>query len=202
MRREPAGPIPALVALAVSATLVGCTSRPVAGPPPPPIERPAPAKTEPLPGACVDPVADARARMGKDADAEGVQVERAVDLDGDGILDPFVTHSSFCGTGGCTWHLFVARGGCAHHVGVLFGVMPFSRASTANGLVDLEVAARDGCAGMARTETRARFDGTEYVQHEVRRCECPTEPTEGEHEDWDPDAFCEAWRPANEPAKP
>ncbi len=199
MRHEAAGPV--LCAALVAALVAGCPSRPVAGPAEPrvPVERPAPSK--PLPGPCVDPVADARARLGVDADEDGVQVERAIDLDGDGVVDPFVTHSSFCGTGGCTWHLFVSRGACAHHVGSIFGVMPSSRASTAHGLVDLEIAARDGCAGMARTETRARFDGAEYVQDEVRRCVCPSEPPEGEHDDWDPDAFCEPWRPANEPAK-
>lgn len=146
-----------------------------------------------LPGACVDPTADALARLGPDTDQEGARTERTVDLDGDGTLDPMVTHGSFCGAGGCSWQLYVARGACAHHVGELFGLLPTARADVTSGLVDVEIAARDGCGGMARTESRARFDGHTYVVAETRKCRCP-EPSEDPTEDADPDKWCEPWR--------
>ncbi len=148
-----------------------------------------------LPGPCVDPEADALTRFGPDADREGAHIERTVDLDGDGTLDPMVTHASFCGTGGCNWQLYVARGECAHHVGELFGLLPTARTDVTSGLVELEIAARDGCGGMARTELRARFDGHTYVPAETRKCRCP-EPSDDAVDDADPEKWCDPWRPA------
>jgi hypothetical protein len=135
----------------------------------------------------VDPAADARASFGPDADEGGLRVERALDLDGDGVLDPFVTHASFCGTGGCDFRLYVARGACAHRVGAMFGSTPAARSERSNGLIELENAARNGCGGLARTEARARFDGTEYVVYEQRTCSCPDEGQT--------DTECESWKP-------
>lgn len=106
-----------------------------------------------------------------------------------------VTHGSFCGTGGCSWQLYVARGDCAHHVGELFGLIPTARGEVTGGLVELEIAARDGCGGMARTELRVRFDGRAYVASETRKCRCP-EPSGEATDDSDPDQWCDAWRPA------
>lgn len=150
-----------------------------------------------MPGACVDPAKDAVSRFGPDADAAGVQTEVDTDLDGDGRADPMITHPSFCGTGGCTWQLYVARGACAHFVGELFGMLPSVRDSATNGLVELQISARNGCGGMARTETRARFNGQTYAASEVRNCRCP-EPSEEVTDDTDPDKWCEPWRPVAE----
>lgn len=147
-----------------------------------------------MPGRCVEPSADARSRLGPDAEGD-LQIERSVDLDGDGAADPFVTHASFCGTGGCTWHLYVVRGSCAHHVGELFGLLPIARTASHGGLAELEIVMRDGCGGMARTETRVRFEGTAYVPYSTRRCRCPgpeDDPSEAE----DPERLCEPWAPA------
>jgi hypothetical protein len=157
-----------------------------------PVPRP-PAKLA-LPGPCVDPIHDALDRLGPDADREGLREEQSVDLDGDGQADRFLTHGSFCGTGGCTWHLYVTRGTCAHYVGELFGALPIVRVRPDKGLVELEIAARTGCAGMARTETRARFDGRVYVPHAARKCRCP-EPSDETSPEPDPEALCEAWSP-------
>lgn len=143
-----------------------------------------------MPGPCVDPLNDALDRLGPDADREGLRVERPIDLDGDGRPDPLVTHGAFCGTGGCSWHVYVDRETCAHHVGELFGVLPLARPTFVGGLVELEIAAKTGCGGMARTETRARFDGKAYSPHSMRKCRCPDE-TESVP---DPDALCEPWR--------
>lgn len=150
-----------------------------------------------LPGACVDPGADARARFGADAAEGEMRVERAVDLDEDGVLDPFVAHPSFCGTGGCVWHLYVERGACAHWVGALFGIWPLPRAGRSHGLFELEIAARKGCAGAARSESRASFDGVRYIVTSARECHCP-DPDKAPSSDDDtpePSGTCDDWAP-------
>ena len=108
-----------------------------------------------------------------------------------------MTHTCFCGTGGCSWQLYVARGPCAHFVGELFGMQPTVQGGITHGLVDLEIAARDGCGGMARTELRARFDGRIYVSAELRKCRCP-EPAEEPEGDADPEKWCDPWRSATD----
>jgi len=150
-----------------------------------------------LPGSCVDPAKDTVMRLGVDADLADLQTQQNVDLDADGTLDPFVTHANFCGTGGCNWQLYVSRGSCAHFVGELFGLLPTVRDGVSRGLVELQITARNGCGGMARTETRARFDGVKYAASEVRTCRCP-EASEEVTDDTDPDKWCEPWRPASE----
>jgi hypothetical protein len=170
--------------------LAGCGSaRPISTEKP----RPRPKPVLALPGTCVDPVNDALDRLGPDADREGLREERSVDLDGDGNHDALITHGAFCGTGGCTWHVYVTRGTCGHYVGELFGMLPLARPTVVKGLVELEVVARTGCAGMARTETRARFDGTAYLAYSVRKCRCPEEADEAIPEP-DPEKLCEPWR--------
>lgn len=154
---------------------------------PPP--KPKPPKLE-LPGSCVDPERDARTRLGTDAQGDGLRVERNVDLDDDGVVDPFVTHEVFCGTGGCDWHLYVQRGACAHHVGELFVVLPLATKTKRFGLVDLTGTVRKGCAGMARTDVVASFDGARYRVVRERKCDCPDEDHPGVP---DPDTSCEDW---------
>lgn len=153
-------------------------------------------KSPKLHGSCVDPEKDARLRLGADAQGEGLRVERAADLDGDGVLDPFVTHEVFCGTGGCDWHLYVARGACAIHVGELFAVLPLATTTQRFGLFDLVGTVRNGCAGMARTDFVATFDGARYRIVRERACACP-DLDEGASPD--PDATCEDWHPAAKP---
>lgn len=155
------------------------------------MEKPPERAVLPLPGPCVDPASDARASFGPDADEGGLRVERPLDLDGDGVLDPLVTHAAFCGTGGCDFRLYVARGTCAHRVGAMFGSTPAALSERSHGLVDLQSAARNGCGGLARTESRARFDGSAYVVYEERTCSCPDE---GEME-----AECGPWKAASTP---
>jgi hypothetical protein len=146
-----------------------------------------------LHGSCVDPESDARLRLGADAQGEGLRVEHAADLDGDGVLDPFVTHEVFCGTGGCDWHLYVARASCAVHVGELFAVLPLTTSTKSLGLFDLVGSVRNGCAGMARTDFVASFDGARYRIVRERACTCP-DLDEGTAPD--PDATCEDWHAA------
>ena len=83
--------------------------------PPTPVPPKVPAALA-LPGACVDPLVDARQRLGPDAHDGPLRVERMVDLDGDGTTDPYVTHEVFCGTGGCQTGIFASddEGGYVH----------------------------------------------------------------------------------------
>lgn len=178
----------------LGATVAGCPrSAPIAAP-----DRPISAPdARALPGTCVEPEADARRRLGADAHDGELRVERVVDLDGDGVPDPFVAHPSFCGSGGCVWQLYVSRGGCAHWVGDLFGIWPLPRDGRTQGLADLEVAARNGCAGAARTESRASFDGARYAVTATRECHCPTVADPATDDDApDPEAACDPWSPA------
>jgi hypothetical protein len=73
----------------------------------------------------------------------------------------------------------------------MFGSAPSAMTERSHGLVDLENAARNGCGGLARTEARARFDGTAYVVYAERACTCPDEGAT--------DAECEPWKPATSP---
>lgn len=154
--------------------------------------------TPKLPGSCIDPEHDARTRLGSDAQGEGLRVERRVDLDEDGIADPFVTHEVFCGTGGCDWHLYVQRGTCAYHVGEMFAVLPLSISEKAKslGLLDLTGTIRNGCTGVARTEVVASFDGARYRIVRERTCTCPKEDEAKDATDFD--ATCEDWHPPAE----
>ncbi len=166
-----------------------------------PASRREPPRPEPpglaLPGVCADPAADARARFGPDAAEGELRLERAVDLDGDGVLDPFVAHPSFCGTGGCVWQLYVERGACAHWVGSLFGIWPLPRTARSHGLVELEIAARKGCAGASRTEARATFDGARYAVTSARECHCPESGRAPLTDDDapEPEGTCDEWAP-------
>src|SRR4051812_16069782 len=159
---------PAMISVLASAgALLACTTTTTSSAAPPSTGATSGAKPSSggpvvLPGACVDPVADARARMGGDADADGVK-RAVIDLDVDGAPDVMVSHESFCGTGGCSWQLYVLRGACGHYVGELFAVLPIADSTKHLGLADLEVTVRNGCAGLARTELHTHFDGKEYV---------------------------------------
>lgn len=169
------------VSLAASSGGVACG--------PPRVPPPGPTKVA-LPGPCVDPLVDARARLGPDAHDGPLRVERMVDLDGDGTTDPYVTHEVFCGTGGCRWQVYVQREGCAHHVGELFGMAPLPLEEVhTHGLRALTLVWRAGCAGLARDETRVRFDGVRYVPFARRKCTCP-------EEDAPPGESCEPWKEA------
>jgi hypothetical protein len=177
-----------------SVILVGCGGASTPRPATPVVPRPSPRPGPQLPGACVDPARDAVARLGTDADLEGLETRAEIDLDGDGTNDSFLTHPSFCGTGGCNWQLYVTRGSCGHFVGELFGLLPTAREGATAGLVELEIRARNGCGGMARTETRARFNGRFYAAAETRECRCPEPPEDEATDDSDPDKWCEPWR--------
>ncbi len=172
--------------LLLAVALTGCPRAIVQSPHADPPKHAADTPAVLAPGPCLEPVSEARRRLGSDADAAGVKLDRSVDLDGDGAFDVAVTHQSFCGTGGCVWHLFLARGTCGHWVGEMFGVTPVPRTASSHGLVELEIATRDGCGGLARTEARARFDGRAYSTYSQRRCRCPTEST-------GPDDVCSEW---------
>jgi hypothetical protein len=153
----------------------------------------------PLAGPCVDVRADALRRYGPDADASRLSIEAEVDLDGDGVADPFVSDPSFCGTGGCTWELYLARGGCGVHLLEVFAVFPTALKTRHHGLADLAVTIKNGCAGLARTELVLSFDGARYVPVRQRDCTCPAldDDGAGTAAPPSPDATCSAWGPAH-----
>lgn len=121
-----------------------------------------------LPGACVDPKADATKRFaGTDAEVPGADVPSGgeiADLDRDGNKDVALSAGSPAIT---RTAVYVMRGACGHYVGDV-GAPPHldSGAQHTNGLADLTVldgrdceGARCGCDPAVNV---FRFDGTEY----------------------------------------
>jgi hypothetical protein len=198
-RQSAAWTLAGLLVCALAASTAGCPRAPSRATSTPHLEAPSDGDRALLPGACVEPTTDARRRLGEDARDGELRVEQVLDLDADGVPDPFVAHPSFCGSGGCVWQLYVSRGGCAHWVGELFGIWPLPGQGRTLGLTDLEVAARNGCAGAARTESRASFDGARYAVTATRECHCPSVVADPATEDDtpDPEASCDPWSPAS-----
>jgi hypothetical protein len=117
---------------------------------------------------CLDPESDVRTRL--EGDQRVLRTEPAVDLDGDGVTDPILTRNGYCGSGGCTWHVYRSNAGCARWIGTFFGD-PTPRSSSRHaGLMDLEVFARGGWAELHDYQ----FNGSTYVRTR-RRC-APRDP--------------------------
>jgi hypothetical protein len=127
-------------------------------------------------GPCVDPIADARHRE-RDP-SRGAVVRRAIDFDGDGVRDYAVAPVGTCGSGGCDWHLYVARGRCGHWVGWLRGREIAAERTVTHGFRVVHTEEWGGTSSW--TERRAEFDGTSY--HSVER-DCVGSP-----------ARCRSWR--------
>jgi hypothetical protein len=132
---------------------------------PPAATAPAPAVA--LPGACVDPAADAARRLSREI-SQGTGdppfSQAGPDVDGYGTADRLLS----IGAGYTTNTLvYVMRGACGHFVGDI-GSTPqkVDNPTRSNGLIDLrglEVSACEGSpCGCIEGELWHRFDGTEY----------------------------------------
>jgi hypothetical protein len=137
-----------------------------------------PAKAGPvqLPGACVDPVADAKVR----ATGPGPVVAMEPDLDGDGTKDKIV---AFTSTGpASTFVAYVMRGKCGHFVGVLKAGTLEPQKSRSRGLSDLNAhvpcAAPKTCNCTTQDFT-AKFDGRAYLAGVAREELVPCPPDAG-----------------------
>lgn len=124
-----------------------------------------------LPGACVEPMADATSRlgaMGIDPGAGTFEVSPLEDLDGDSLTDTKV----FFGLG-IEEHslLYVKRGPCGHFVGDATGAVRIEQTRT-KGLRDLVVAESADCegsrCGCEPGSAVLVFDGTAYVADPAR----------------------------------
>jgi hypothetical protein len=178
-------------AVFVALVVVGCTRRRDEGAQAVRDER-KPSSTE-RPG-CVDAREDAEKRLfaGEKmkslyADAELV-VQREIDLDGDGALDPFVTSTVSCGSGGCDWVIYVEHAtGCARYVGQFWGE-PTALERQPSGWVDVQL---DSHGGYQMLEW-IRYAGDRYRAYRIKRCPWgdPTPPFDAA-----PDAEdgCEEW---------
>jgi hypothetical protein len=123
--------------------------------------------------ACVDPIDDTRSRFGG---LEDVPVD--VDLDGHGPADRALPLDGYCGSGGCTYALYVMGGACGRFVGTVTSSEIDPADAFSNGLRQLRLAFYGGSCSW--TEQRAAYDGREYVVLEERDCRCvgygPNEP--------------------------
>lgn len=117
-----------------------------------------------LPGPCVEPVADATARQGHEA--QEPDDRPGPDVDGDGAADVQVFTTDPDGM--VTEHVFlyVMRGDCGHHVGDLGAGDPAVGRDRRHGLADLGVIENGSCegapCGCETGTTWFRFDGAEY----------------------------------------
>lgn len=123
-----------------------------------------------MPGACVDPLADATARL-KTADAEidPPSANPCPDLDGDGVADQVVTGGPISGYNE-NGLVYVMRGGCGHYVGNITTTiselpMPVVRHHTLADIKVPEVSACEGSQCGCEPGWRwFRFDGKAYVE--------------------------------------
>lgn len=127
----------------------------------------------PAPAAhdCVDPYADARARL-EDSWVEGSRIETyesRLDLDEDGRADPILTTTFAGGSGGSTYELYFQREDCAVWAGELT-TTEFQALTKTHGAVGLMVSVQAGSCHW--WERAARFDGTRYVIDQERECRC------------------------------
>lgn len=158
---------------------LGCGGKPVA---PPPVGNAA-APPVALAGECVDPKADAKARMesgstGTDTSMGNFEVTTIEDLDGDGAGDTkvFFGFSMFEKTS-----LYVMRGSCGIFVGDADGSLTVEATRT-KGFRELHVSESVNCEG-ARCGCEPGgsylvWDGTQYVVDKARvkesvATECP-----------------------------
>jgi len=83
-----------------------------------------------------------------------------LDFDGDGVTDRYEPVPDSCGTGGCTYDLYLVRATGDRHVGQIDGRCTFELAPRAHGLAD--VLARWRLGATDTVVTRYRFDGRRY----------------------------------------
>lgn len=124
-----------------------------------------------LPGACVDPKADAKPRlasMGIDPGVGDFELHPLEDLDGDNLTDTEVFYGL-----GIEEHamLYVMRGSCGHFVGDAMGPVRIAQTRT-KGMLDLVVSESVNCegsrCGCELGSSLLQFDGTAYVVDPAR----------------------------------
>lgn len=98
-----------------------------------------------------------------------VTVAFTPDLDGDGRRDVMAHGHGECGSGGCTWDLFVAGDSCSRHVGWVLGDDVTLLPTRHEGMADLATTFRGGSGSYEELHYEAR-DGR-YSQTERRSCE-------------------------------
>ncbi|MCA9565041.1 MAG: hypothetical protein KC561_16200 [Myxococcales bacterium] len=128
----------------------------------------------------MDIEAHARQTLGSDPALEGETPMMLTfhnglsDLDGDGAPETIVFYESECGAGGNCWTaLYLSNDGCPRQVltDIFSGAEVLETQS--NGVFDVELFNRDGCAGAAGNITTYVFDGESYQSTDGIYCECP-----------------------------
>jgi len=114
-----------------------------------------------MPGACVDPMADAKSH----ASGAGPTIASTPDLDGDGKPDKLL---AFSGSGVAkSFTAYVMRGTCGHFVGTLNAATLTPAKSKSHGLDDLAgfiPCANGKHCNCTTQEFTARFNGKAYFQ--------------------------------------
>lgn len=111
-----------------------------------------------------------------------------LDLDADGRVDHFIGSREWCGTGGCSYWLYLSRGQCGTYVGQIDGKELRSLGPGSTGLLDLGYVWWWGCC--EKQEQVARFDG---VQYRVSHRDCGRDSDATSIDAWS----CGPWRRAD-----
>lgn len=131
----------------------------------------APAAAKPtLPGACVDPLADATTRLkSPDTESDPPSANPSPDLDGDGLVDQVFTGGPISGHNE-NGLVYVMRGTCGHFVGNVTTTIPELPTPIVrhHDLADIKVPEVSACEG-AQCGCEPgwkwfRFDGKTYVE--------------------------------------
>jgi hypothetical protein len=132
----------------------------------------------PMPGDCVDPLADGDKHDPARPFDKHVQLDvRNEDLDGDGSIDTFVKPAWACGDA-CKRSVYVMRGTCGHYVGTFPSVDRYEALDQkTNGLRDLSTRPRqhEDDGEMHCYQVVYKFDGKAYQKARQRECECKDE---------------------------
>ena len=100
----------------------------------------------------------------------------ALDLDHDGAEDVALTEEGVCGSGGCTYRVYLRDGECDAYLGEVRTRELDVLDSSTRGIADIRVAEHSGSCHLERAV--ARFDGHRYRLEERELCVCvPLEAT-------------------------
>lgn len=99
--------------------------------------------------------------------------EAIEDLDGDKSKDYLGACQSLCGaSGNCSYKIFTSNKGCFKEVGEINGMLGGVLKSESNGLKDITLFYKSGCAGKAGKWSHLMFDKVKYVISRTVNCEC------------------------------
>ena len=127
------------------------------------------ARAQPNAARCVDVTPDATRRLAQSGEVQRVDKTDGLDLDRDGTPDWWLRDDSQCGTGGCLYEVYLARGACGVWVGELDYFHDRLVPEADGAFPPLRSEWRDGCC--TRIDARDEYDGAAYTRTAERECQ-------------------------------